>query len=488
VIRVPRLLATCARVDREVAKDRRESAYARRPKRLGAPRDLMAFVPWLSPELVSPRWLEPLTSALDGARGGGARVLVSVPPRHGKSTTIHHWIAQMVAADPRMRILYCSYDLEFAQENTRQIRSLVLRCGVTLGARDVAEEFRTAAGGCVRAAGIQAPPTGEGYHVVIVDDPIRKLADALSVATRNRIGNGFSADLFSRQQPSGGAGKTSFVVVATRWHEDDLVGRLASKGWNVINLPAILPNGQPLAPELWTLDDLAEFRALSSYTWDALYMGDPRPREGRLFHDPVFVESVPTTGRRTMGVDLSHSAKRRSDRHALCVLLEAPEQPGIYYVADFAARRCPLTDTIDPVTGRVLERGFVHDLSARPYRAAMYTGREEDLVLSMLSSLKGARAHVEARRAVLDKRTRAQPCAAAWNAGRIRVPVNAAWADEFVSHVIGFTGEEHGVDEEVDTMAAAFDMISEGSGAGVTPLSTSTRGQRLDIGVRKRWT
>lgn len=509
-MKVPPVFGTVARLRKA------RSAVRGGPRRIDVgPSDLQSWIPWLSKgQLLSPRWLRPLTDELERVlRGEAIEVCVSVPPRHTKSTTIHHWVAMLLAQDPRRRILYCSYDRDFAVKNVSAIRAMVAPpamtpkeeqvarvraeamrrvgvrlpkpryAGVAIGAIDNSAEFTTALGGGVRAAGVQSPPTGEGYDVVIVDDPIRKLADAMSAKIRETIGDGFMANLYSRRTPGRPA---SFVVVQTRWHEDDLYGRLKSIGWRCINLPAVLADGSHLAPELGQQSVVEAVRKINPFVFRSLYMGDPSPKEGRLFGDAFFVENPPKDGRRVMGVDISHSAKRRSDRNALCVLLDPGDRDGAYYVEEFVAKRCSLTDRINPSTGRVEETGFVRELAARPYRAAMYTGKDEDLVLNLLGQLDGARANVEARRAEADKRTRAQPAAAAWNDGRIRLP-REPWAEEFAARVMAFTGQDGDEDEEVDCLAAAFDLLEEAA-AKISGPATSTAHQRLGLTRRVRWT
>jgi phage terminase large subunit-like protein len=509
-VKIPAVFATVDRVRRRRAALHSDDGFTER-----GPSELGPYIEWLSQGRVrDPVWLEPLKVELTKViRGEAIELCVSVPPRHGKSTTIHYWVAMLLALDPTKRVLYCSYDETFAAKNVAAIRALVapphqtpasakverdrkraLRelgitlpqprfAGVAIGALDNAIEFTTAAGGCVRACGIQAPPTGEGYDIIIVDDPIRKMADAMSQKIRDTIGEGFSANLYTRRIPSR---KTSFVIVATRWHEDDLTGRLRTKGWRVINLPAFSPDGTQLAPSMVPRAELEQIKAMNAFTWAALYMGDPSPRTGRLFGDAFFVEAIPADGRRVMGVDLAHSAKKRSDRYALLTMLDPMDRDGAYYVEEFVPRRGHLTDMIDPKTGRV-EEGFAREIAARPHRAAMYTGKDEDLVLDLLGRLEQHRCHVDARRAINDKRTRAQPAATAWNAGKIRLP-REPWAEEFAARVASFTGNDGDEDEEVDCLAVAFDMLAEGNGVGVAPPQTTSRAQRLSVGVRKRWT
>jgi predicted phage terminase large subunit-like protein len=160
-------------------------------------------------------------------------------------------------------------------------------------------------------------------------------------------------------------------------------------------------------------------------------------------------------------------------------------------VADFFAARMPLTDHYS-AGGFLEEAGFVREVESRMRvrpgaRAVMYTGKDEDLVLDLLGKAEDHRIYVEARRAVTDKRERATGAATAWNRGLILIPRDAPWADAFCEHVVGFTGADGAEDEEVDTLAAAFDALSEGDGVGIVPPRVSTRGRRLSLG-RKMYT
>lgn len=450
----------------------------------------MEWIPWASPDLDSPDHLEPLCVELQRViRGETIEVCVSVPPRHGKSTTVHHAVAMLLAASPKKRVLYASYDAEFASINLKAIRRICLAVGLAIGDKDGKFEFRLAEGGGVTACGIQAPPTGLGYDLVIVDDPIRRLRDALSPAIREAIGNGFSADLYSRQMPGSkrrARKPTSFVVVATRWHHDDLTGRLTKLGWQLINLPAVsIVDGEEraLAPAMFSLKDLDQIRRQNDYTWASLYMGDPSPRVGRMFGDVHLIARslLPQRYRVAFGVDIARGAKQRSDRQAVLEMMRDTEEGAKSYVTDWFAARMPLTDHLSPA-GDVIAPGFAGVLSMkmkkRPgARAVQYTGGDEDLVLDLLAKLKTDRVYVEARRAVRDKRARASPAATAWNRGDIMVVEDLPDIDNFLEHLLTFTGADGAEDEEADCLAAAFDALSEGPGS-ITAPKTSARSLR----------
>jgi len=101
--------------------------------------------------------------------------------------------------------------------------------------------WKTDAGGGLQAVGRGGALTGDGAHILVIDDPIKNDLEALSKSMREKVWNWFLMTAYTRQQPGFG-----IVVIMTRWHKDDLAGRLltraAHEGWEVINLPAIADN------------------------------------------------------------------------------------------------------------------------------------------------------------------------------------------------------------------------------------------------------
>lgn len=482
---------------RALRRTRKALLADRAPTRSACPKPgpLLEWIPHVSPQLRAPRHLSPLLATLERALEQPIEVCVSVPPRHGKTTTIVHWIAWALATDPTLTILYASYAHGFAAKQVRRIRRLAIKWGVVLGDVRRADEWTTAEGGGVKAAGVGGQITGEGFRIIIVDDPHKNRAEAESATIREGVCEGFRDDIYTRQDPRG----TSVVVVHTRWHVEDLIGQLSKPKENhddpepfeLINLPAINARGRPLAPELWPLAALQKVqRRIGEYAWEGLFQGNPRPRGGRVFYDAVLFEGeLPASMQVVIGVDLAHTAKRRSDWHAAVALGREPGSE-VAYVLDVRHMQGRLTDVARD--GKTLDEGFVRELVSlrRAYpgaRLVMYTGSDEELVLHLLSQLRDNAVHVDARVAISDKKHRAEPYAARWNRGEIRVLRRAGWASGYVGEHTSWTGGPNEKDDRIDAGAAAHDALFEGDGTFLTTPSGAGK-PRVDLSPRKRWT
>lgn len=244
---------------------------------------LPQWIPTLSPRYASPLHLEPLTRRLEAARKEPLRLVVSTPPRHAKTETLLHSIAWWLAKDPRLTIAYVAYASDLARSKSRKARLLAQTAGIQL-ADDAGrlEEWRTKAGGGLLATGIGGALTGHGVDILIVDDPIKNRVEAESAAQRDRVWEWFTDVAYTRLEPKGSA-----IVVQTRWHPDDLSGRLLESGrWEGIKLPAIDGEGKALWPERWPVETLQQTRIqVGEYTWASLYQGEPRSRGGSVFGD-----------------------------------------------------------------------------------------------------------------------------------------------------------------------------------------------------------
>lgn len=414
--------------------------------------NLLEFVPYASPRWVSPNHLAPIAEMFERIlRGDVVRAVASTPPRHGKTELLLHGMAYLLADDPERQLSYIGYATTFAEDKSRKARGIAREVGVPISPEAWSRKnWRTGvADGGVWATSITGPLTGQGFGVMIVDDPIRDRATAESATYRQHHYEWFNDTAFTRLEPGG-----SCIVVQTRWHEDDLAGRLIKDGWECVNLPALgdgtdpdRPEGSALWPERWPAERLLEIKAqLGEYGWASLYQGQPRPRGGALFQDVRFFERLPGGPRRyAIGLDLAYTRRTHADYSVAVVLCEIG---GNFYVLDvireqveasaFAARLRGLMATYPGVT------------------PTWYAGGTEQGVVSLLSGM-GVRVNALPARA--DKYVRAQPASAAWNEGRILLSEGAAWASNFVAEVASFTGVNDRHDDQVDALAAAFDSL-----------------------------
>lgn len=224
------------------------------------------------------------------------RLIVTMPPRHGKSELISHWLpAWYLGAFPDRQVMLASYEARFAASWSRKARESLTEHGPWVFGVGVADEPRAAdwwtvdgRDGVMVSAGVGGPLTGKGADLLIIDDPVKNSEEAASEVIREKHWEWWQSTASTRLQPQG-----RVVLVMTRWHEDDLAGRLiAQGGWRILNLPAHAElgdelnrrEGEALCSELFDKKALERIRhQTGGYYWTAMYQQRPAPPEGFLF-------------------------------------------------------------------------------------------------------------------------------------------------------------------------------------------------------------
>lgn len=232
------------------------------------------------------------------ARGECRRLMLFLPPGSAKSTYASDlfpawWLAQR----PDGAVIGASNTAILAQGFSRRVRGRIRAHGALLGYgldREAEELWSTTHGGQYLAAGIGGTITGFRADLALIDDPVRSREEADSATRRERIWAWFQDDLVPRLRPG-----AAVVLIQTRWHEDDLGGRLLERQagrWRVLRLPAVAddaddPLGRAPGEWLWADDsygyaaDLEVKRATAeARTWSALYQQRPAPETGEFFN------------------------------------------------------------------------------------------------------------------------------------------------------------------------------------------------------------
>jgi predicted phage terminase large subunit-like protein len=235
----------------------------------------------------------------------------------------------------------------------------------------------------------------------------------------------------------------------TRWHVDDLAGRMIAASNEYINLPAISPAGTALWEARRPLVWLEERRRIfGEYSWSSLYQGAPRPRGSAVFREPHYFTEKPRQAYRvSIGADFAYTTKTHADYSVAVVMAEAN---GFYYILDVYRRQVEA-----PAFGGVLKP------LQSTYSGAKVTAFVGGTEKGITDFMKQQGVRMDAIPAVGDKFSRAQPIAAAWNAGRVLIQQGAPWAAEFVAEVCGFTGVKDRHDDCVDALAGAFHTFSK---------------------------
>lgn len=432
-----------------IEKARRQTQTA---ETLGA-LSLLDFVPRISPRYMRPEHLRPLTERLDAFREKPFRLVVAVPPRHGKTETILHGIAKTIAKHPELTNGYVTYGADLSRSKSRTCRRLAIAAGAQLvDDANRLEEWRTTQGGGLLATGIGGPLTGHGITgILCVDDSIKNRRQAESASEREAQWQWFNDVAYTRLEPG-----ASCLVNMARWHPDDLAGRLIAEGWEYLNLAAIDDDRESLWPERWPVEELEKIhQQIGEYSWASLYQGRPRRRGGSLFHDATLFTERPSEARVAIGVDLAYSSKTHADYSVAVVLAQhGSGDAARWYVLEVIREQCEA-----PVfVARLKElRTRYPGASCHWYGAGTEKGTA-DFVRSQGVALVVRAPHG-------DKFIRAQPVAAAWNRGAVMTPKSAGkWADDFITELCGFTGVNDVHDDQVDALAAAFDALPPGGG------------------------
>jgi predicted phage terminase large subunit-like protein len=415
---------------------------------------LIEFIPRVTVQWMPPWHLAPIAQLFARAEFAPVRACVSVPPRHGKTEMLLHAMSWWLGRHPHDWIAYTSYAGDLAHRKSTRGREIAKAAGMPSLGR--ASEWRSSIGrGGVLATGVGGPLTGEGANLLIVDDPIKNREEAESPTIRKKTEEWFTSTGLTRLEPGG-----SCIVVHTRWHDDDLIGRLTKHHgtpWETINLPAVREEPRAaLWPERWPLKALKlKRKEVGEYDWWSLYMGQPQPRGGRLFGLPTFYGRFPDLENAyiLIACDPATTSSTRADHSAIVVGAGKIGADGLPSVDLLEVHRLQVeTPVLVAYLYEVQKRwGAAIGIEA----VGGFKGVPQSL-RALDRRLRIAEIHPTA-----DKFVRALPAAAAWNTGRIRVPQGAQWLPDFLGEVQSFTGVGDAEDDQVDALAHLYNLFDQ---------------------------
>jgi len=304
-------------------------------------------------------------------------LIVSMPPRHGKSELISRRLpAYLLGLNPNESIIASSYSADLASRNNRDVQRVIdsqyyrnLFPDTQLNSQNT----RTISGlylrnsdlfeivghrGVYRSAGVGGGITGMGGKWLLIDDPVKNREEADSATYRQATWDWYTSTMYTRQAPD-----ARILIVMTRWHSDDLVGRLIELSgndpkadqWQVINLPAISTDerpqydprkaGQELWPEKFDIFELERMKAsIGEYQWAALYQQTPRAGGGTEWPDSYFPRQIwfddwpNTITLKTIAVDPSKGKDGGHGDYSAIVRLGRDRDGTLYCEADLARR------------------------------------------------------------------------------------------------------------------------------------------------------
>jgi len=297
------------------------------------------FVKMMWPGFISGRHHKIMADAFERvANGSLKRLIINMPPRHTKSEFASYLLpAWFLGKYPGKKIIQTAHTAELAVGFGRKVRNLVgstdyqkIFSGVGLQSDSkAAGRWSTNKGGEYFAIGVGGAVTGKGADLLIIDDPHSEqeaMMGQFDVSVYDKVFEWYSSGPRQRLQPGG-----AIVIVMTRWAKRDLTGQIVSSSikkegsseWEVIELPAIMPSGDPLWPEFWSIDELQKLKVeLPISKWSAQYQQDPTSEEGALIKRDWWNiwegEKPPPCDAVIVAMDTAFSKTERSDFSA-CV-------------------------------------------------------------------------------------------------------------------------------------------------------------------------
>jgi predicted phage terminase large subunit-like protein len=308
-------------------------------ERENARESYLGFVKMMWPGFIDGRHHKIMADAFERvARGELKRLIINMPPRHTKSEFASYLLpAWFLGLYPEKKVIQTAHTAELAVGFGRKVRNLVgskdyqgVFPGVGLQSDSkAAGRWSTSKGGEYFAIGVGGAVTGKGADLLIIDDPHSEqeaMIGQFDGSVYDKVFEWYSSGPRQRLQPGG-----AIVIVMTRWAKRDLTGQIinasvkkeGSSEWEVIELPAIMPSGEPLWPEFWSLDELQRLKIeLPISKWSAQYQQDPTSEEGALIKRDWWNvwedEKPPPCEAVIIAMDTAFSKTERSD-YSACV-------------------------------------------------------------------------------------------------------------------------------------------------------------------------
>jgi predicted phage terminase large subunit-like protein len=449
-----------------------------------ARRGLIAFTEYTSRSYRTADHHREIAAHLEAVeRGEIDRLMIIEPPRHGKSELAsRRFPAYYLGRNSERGIVAASYNSDLAMDFGRDVRNIVADPIYSNVFRDVklstdskaADRWHTGQGGGYVSAGVGTAVTGRDAELFLIDDPMKDREDANSQRMRDRLWSWYSSVVQSRLPQA-------IILIQTRWHEDDLAGRIMAEmesggeRWTILHHPAIL-DGEALWPERYPIDALERVkRAMSPRDWTALFQGRPAPEEGDFFKAEWF---------RWYDEPPAHLTKYGASDYAITVRDGDWTVHGVcgvdpnddLYLLDISR------DQSDSLTG--VEAAIDMMQTHKPVAWVEEKAQIEKAIGPFIKKRQRERKCYTYRVQLPttgDKMARAQSFRARAAQGKVYLPKNAPWVQDLLAELLMFPSGAH--DDQVDVCGLFGRILDKMSPAVRPPKGKETAGLTLDEAV-----
>lgn len=406
-------------------------------------------------------------------RTPGVRIMIiSTPPQHGKSATVSQRLgAWYLLNNPDHHVILISYGdvlaKRFGKQNLNTMKTFAPAFGVALDPTRATSQdmYIKDHDGYMISRGYGAALTGYSGDLIIIDDPVKNAEEASSEANRESKWDEFLRTIMTRQQDV-----TRIVLIMTRWHEDDLAGRIKqdmSEMCEVVNIPCECESaddllgrkiGDPLCPELgkdekWLATTKKAYVTENGQrAWDALYQGRPTAMEGNLFlrdawafYDREEYKSGNMTFDKVIiSVDATYKDAKKSDFVSILCIGRKDRD---YYLLDRTHKRMTFVSTVKEI---------IRMKNANPLVRQIYIEDKANgsAIIDVLRERVSGIVAVEPKES---KYARAEAVCDIQQEGHMHLPKKTGWVYEFINEFATFPNGAH--DDDVDALTQGLNKL-----------------------------
>lgn len=421
----------------------------------------------------------------DVMAGKQPRLLIQAPPRSGKSELFsRRFPAWAFGKNPDLQMIAASYSSDLSSRMNRDVQRILDSeeyASIFPETKLNGKNIQTVAGqslrnseifeivghkGAYRSAGVGGGITGMGADIAIIDDPVKDAKEANSQTVRDSVWDWYTTTFYTRLSP-----KSGILLGMTRWHEDDLAGRLLAEmanggdQWRVVSFPAIAEEdeeyrkeGEALHPERYNLEHLDKIRkAVGTQTWNALYQQRPSSKGGDIIKGKWFkrYSIAPRFKRVIITADTAQKTKEHND-FSVFIVAGLSTDGGVYILDLIRGKweapelESKLFDTFSKYKSLGVHNVYVEDKSSGT---------------SLIQSIQRKRSMpIKGVQVDSDKYTRVLGVQGYIESGYVYLPDQAEWIADFIDECEKFTAtDSHKHDDQVDAMVMAINELKSGN-------------------------
>jgi predicted phage terminase large subunit-like protein len=395
------------------------------------------------------------------ASGKVKKLMIYMPPRHGKSETVSiRFPAWYIERYPETKFIIAGYNFDLSSKFSRKAQRIVKSQGIPLS-REAVDDWQTNQDGGIRSVGVGSGVTGHGAFGIIIDDPVKSREEAYSSAYREKVWNWYRDDLFTRLEPQG-----FIILIMTRWHQDDLAGRILENDkeheWKVLKLPALAEENDPmgrsvgeaLCPDRFDEDALEYIKTVQGSDFESLYQQNPVAATGSIFKREwwKYYDVEPQFNSIYQSWDTGFKLKQSNDPS--CCLTWGVTNSGYYLIHRWVGR-VAFPDL------KVLANQLYQDfhptavlIEDKASGQSLIQELQRETSIPLVPIQVGT-----------DKISRANAVTPIIQSGRVYLPKNKEWVFEYVDQMAGFPAGAH--DEDIDCTSQLLNYLSHQNNIGM---------------------